>query len=40
MKCVLSSRGDLVFAEESTHFIQCIQPELVIGAINHVLDAQ
>ena len=36
----LSSRGDLVFAEESTHFIQCIQPELVIGAINHVLDAQ
>jgi pimeloyl-ACP methyl ester carboxylesterase len=36
----LSSRGELVFAEESGHFIHLDQPELVIEAINHVLDAQ
>jgi len=36
----LSSRGERVIAEESTHYIQFDQPELVIEAINHVLDAQ
>jgi hypothetical protein len=36
----LSSRGELVLAEESSHLIQWDQPELVIEAINHVLDAQ
>jgi pimeloyl-ACP methyl ester carboxylesterase len=36
----LSSRGELVFAEESSHLIQWDQPELVIEAINHVLGAQ
>jgi pimeloyl-ACP methyl ester carboxylesterase len=36
----LSSRGEVVRAEESSHFIHLDQPELVIEAINHVLDAQ
>jgi pimeloyl-ACP methyl ester carboxylesterase len=36
----LSSLGELVFAEESLHLIQWDQPELVIEAINHVLEAQ
>jgi pimeloyl-ACP methyl ester carboxylesterase len=36
----LSSRGEVVRAEESGHFIHLDQPELVIEAINHVLDAQ
>jgi len=36
----LSPRGELVVAEESTHYIHFDQPELVIEAINHVLDAQ
>jgi len=36
----LSPRGERVIAEESTHYIQFDQPELVIDAINQVLDAQ
>ncbi len=36
----LSPQGEVVVAEESTHYIQFDQPELVIEAINHVLDAQ
>jgi len=36
----LSSQGVVVRAEESTHYIQFDQPELVIEAMNHVLDAQ
>lgn len=36
----LSPRGERVIAEESTHYIQFDQPELVIAAINQVLDAQ
>jgi hypothetical protein len=36
----LSSRGERVIAEESGHYIQFDQPELVIQAINHVLEAQ
>jgi pimeloyl-ACP methyl ester carboxylesterase len=36
----LSSRGELVFAEESSHLIQWDQPGLVIEAINQVLDEQ
>jgi len=36
----LSPRGEVVVAEESTHYIQFDQPELVIEAINQVLDAQ
>jgi pimeloyl-ACP methyl ester carboxylesterase len=36
----LSSRGELIFAEESSHLIQWDQPELVIDAINQVLDSQ
>jgi len=34
----LSSRGKVVPAEESSHFIQCLQPELVIGAILQVIE--
>lgn len=33
-------QGELVVAEESTHYIQFHQPKLVIEAINHVLEAQ
>ena len=33
----LSSRGELVLAEESTHYIQFDQPELVIDAIRRVV---
>jgi hypothetical protein len=36
----LSSRGKLVPAEESTHYIQFDQPELVIEAILQVIQAQ
>jgi pimeloyl-ACP methyl ester carboxylesterase len=36
----LSSRGERVIAEESSHYIQFDQPGLVVEAINHVLDAQ
>jgi pimeloyl-ACP methyl ester carboxylesterase len=36
----LSPQGEVVVAEESTHYIHFDQPELVIEAINHVLDAQ
>ena len=36
----LSSRGDMVSAEESSHNIQWFQPELVVETINQVLDAQ
>jgi len=36
----LSPQGVVVRAEESTHYIHFDQPELVIEAINHVLDAQ
>jgi pimeloyl-ACP methyl ester carboxylesterase len=36
----LSSRGELVFAEESSHQIQWDQPELVIEAISDVVRAQ
>jgi pimeloyl-ACP methyl ester carboxylesterase len=36
----LSPRGEVVVAEESTHYIQFDQPELVIEATNQVLDAQ
>jgi pimeloyl-ACP methyl ester carboxylesterase len=36
----LSSRGELISAEESSHNIQWDQPELVVEAINQVLDAQ
>jgi pimeloyl-ACP methyl ester carboxylesterase len=34
----LSSRGKVVPAEESSHFIQCLQPELVIEAIREVIE--
>ena len=34
----LSSRGKVVPAEESSHFIQCLQPELVIEAILQVIE--
>jgi pimeloyl-ACP methyl ester carboxylesterase len=34
----LSSRGKVVPAEESSHFIQCLQPELVIDAIREVVE--
>lgn len=36
----LSSRGEVVPAEESSHFIQCYQPELVIEAISEVIESQ
>ena len=36
----LSPQGEVVVAEESTHYIQFDQPELVIQAIRQVLDAQ
>jgi pimeloyl-ACP methyl ester carboxylesterase len=36
----VSSRGELVFAEESSHNIQWDQPELVIEAILEVIQAQ
>jgi len=36
----LSPQGEVVVAEESTHYIQFDHPELVIEAINQVLDAQ
>jgi pimeloyl-ACP methyl ester carboxylesterase len=36
----LSPQGEVVVAEESTHYIHFDQPELVTEAINHVLDAQ
>jgi len=36
----LSPQGEVVIAEESTHYIHFDQPELAIEAINHVLDAQ
>ena len=36
----LSPQGEVVVAEESTHYIQFDQPELVIQAISQVLDAQ
>ncbi|HUV89864.1 MAG TPA: alpha/beta hydrolase [Anaerolineae bacterium] len=36
----LSPQGEVVIAEESTHYIQFDQPELVIDAIRQVLDAQ
>ncbi len=36
----LSSRGELVFAEESSHNIQWDQPQLVIEAILEVIQAQ
>jgi pimeloyl-ACP methyl ester carboxylesterase len=36
----LSPQGEVVVAEESTHYIQFDQPELVIEAINQVLAAQ
>ena len=36
----LSPEGEVVVAEESTHYIHFDQPELVIDAINQVLDAQ
>jgi pimeloyl-ACP methyl ester carboxylesterase len=34
----LSSRGKVVPAEESSHFIQCLQPDLVIDAILEVIE--
>ena len=36
----LSSRGERVIAEESSHYVQFDQPELVIDAIRQVLEAQ
>jgi hypothetical protein len=36
----LSPQGEVLIAEESGHYIQFDQPELVIQAINQVLDAQ
>lgn len=36
----LSSRGEVVPAEESSHFIQCDQPGLVIEAIRGVIKSQ
>jgi hypothetical protein len=35
----LSSEGELVLAETSGHYIQLDQPELVIDAIQQVLEA-